>query len=142
MTRITRRQLLGALFLGALGLGGLYVYENQYRDLVLSILRDRLSYLDLSRIDLGRFADDYIADKGAYGLRGHVLALAYPVIDEVEGLNPLSQKVETFEYRLVSRFLLSTDFFWNGCNETRALEYLEYNNPYQNPCGNPFAQFD
>lgn len=142
MKRISRRQLLGGVLFGALGLGGLYAYENRYRDLVVSIVRDRLSYLDLSQVDLDAFADDFIADRGAYGIRGRLFAWAYPVIENAGFLNPMPERTDTFEYRVVSRFLLSTDFFWHGSDETRAIQYVAYDNPYVRLCANPFAQFD
>ncbi len=38
-----------------------------------------------------------------------------------------------------TRFLASTDFFQNGADETRALTYVRYYDPYASPCYNPFA---
>ncbi|MDP6977789.1 MAG: hypothetical protein QF570_04190 [Myxococcota bacterium] len=38
-----------------------------------------------------------------------------------------------------SRFLASTDFFQNGADESRALTYVSYYDPYVSPCYNPFA---
>ncbi len=38
-----------------------------------------------------------------------------------------------------SRFLASTDFFQNGADESRALGYVSYYDPYVSPCYNPFA---
>ena len=41
-----------------------------------------------------------------------------------------------------SRFLLSTDFFRHGGDESRALRYVAYFDPYRSPCANPLAEFD
>ena len=41
-----------------------------------------------------------------------------------------------------SRFLLSTDFFQHGGDESRALRYVAYFDPYRSPCYNPLAEFD
>jgi len=127
---------------GILALTGLYAYENRYRDLVVSVLRRNLAYLNLDEIDLYAFADEFVADRGTFGMRGHLLALAFPVLDRVDFLNPRQEQMERFEYRVVSRFLLSTDFFWNGADESRPIRYVSYNSPFQRACGNPFAQFE
>jgi hypothetical protein len=142
MKRFTRRQLLGGFLLGALGLGGLYTYQNRYNKLIVSILQDRLSYLDLSEIDLDAFADDFADDRGTYGTRGRLLALTYPIFETADFLNPAEEETMRFEERVVSRFLLSTDFFWNNSDETRPVRYLAYNNPYRTGCANPLAQLE
>jgi hypothetical protein len=41
---------------------------------------------------------------------------------------------------LVQRFLLSTDFFPNGADETRTIRYARYHDPYVNPCWDPLNQ--
>jgi hypothetical protein len=142
LKRISRRTFLGAALAGFLGLAGLYAYEEDYRQLIVSIIRNKLSYLNLQEVDLYAFADEYTADKGAYGVRGRLFALAYPIIEHAGFLNPKPEATEMFENRVVSRFLLSTDFFWNESGDSRALRYRVYNNPHRVPCGNPFARFE
>jgi hypothetical protein len=41
-----------------------------------------------------------------------------------------------------SRFLLSTDFFWQGADEARRVRYVGFYEPYARACLNPFARFD
>ena len=125
---------------GFLGLIGFYAYENRYKDLIVEILQDNLTYLNLEGIDLYAFAEDFINDRGTYGVRGHFLALAYPVIRHASFLNIERAQVERFEYRVVSRFLLSTDFFANGAIEALPIRYVAFSNPYRRPCANPFAE--
>jgi hypothetical protein len=50
-------------------------------------------------------------------------------------------EIDTFEYRLVSKFLLSTDFFSKGADENQPVKYIAYNNPYRVGCLNPMARF-
>jgi hypothetical protein len=40
------------------------------------------------------------------------------------------------------QFLMSTDFFQNGADETRALRFVALYDPYITPCYNPLASFD
>ncbi len=42
---------------------------------------------------------------------------------------------------LYERFLLSTDFFQHGGDETRTVRYVSYYDPYRSPCWNPCASF-
>jgi hypothetical protein len=141
-SRITRRRLLGGTLAGLAGLMGFYVFEHRFQDLIVSILEDNLSYLDLGDIDLYAFADEYIADEGSFGMKGTLYALGYPVIKRAEFLNLEREETTMFNQRMLERFLLSTDFFWNDADETRKIQYLAYNNPIHSPCANPFAQFD
>jgi hypothetical protein len=142
MNRITRRQLLTAALAAALGLTGWYVYEHDFKRLVLHVLETRLNFLNLAEADLNQFAGDFYADIGTYGFRGHLLALAYPLLDRADFFNLREADQEKFEYRVVSRFLLSTDFFRNGADEKQPVRYVAYNSPYHYACGNPFAQVD
>ena len=41
-----------------------------------------------------------------------------------------------------TRFLLSTDFFWNGADQARRVRYVAFYQPQVRPCSNPFARFD
>jgi len=40
------------------------------------------------------------------------------------------------------QFLMSTDFFQNGADETRPLRFVALYDPYVTPCYNPLASFD
>lgn len=48
---------------------------------------------------------------------------------------PLSQDVHT-------RYLLSTDFFRHGADESRRIHYVGFYDPYVTPCNNPLAGFE
>ena len=48
---------------------------------------------------------------------------------------PLSPDVYT-------RYLLSTDFFKNGADESRLVSYIGFYDPAVTPCNNPFVTFD
>ncbi|MEO0477467.1 MAG: hypothetical protein AAF085_16105, partial [Planctomycetota bacterium] len=40
---------------------------------------------------------------------------------------------------LAMRFLMSTDFFLNGADESRPINYVMFYHPYRSPCWNPLA---
>jgi hypothetical protein len=70
------------------------------------------SYLDIPDEVLTRFFDDY--DRA----------------EEARMLTPLPLDI-------YGRFLMSTDFFPGGADETRALAYLAFYDPRVSPCYNP-----
>jgi len=120
---VTRRALLTVL-LAMLGLGIVRwvrdVRERGARSEPVSLaqqLRDHFDYLVLDAAVLEAFVGDYLADT-ARVRRG----------ERIEAVG--------------SRFLLSTDFFQHGGDESRALRYVAYFDPYRSPCYNPLAEFD
>ena len=136
---ISRRKfLISGLATLSLGVTGwAYSQEFNYRNLVISVLHRKLSYLTLDETSLETFADDFSDDYGTLGHKGQLLALSRPVFSLVDSLEV--EEVTRFEDRAVSKFLLSTDFFRNGADETRPVKYVAYYNPYKFACGNPFA---
>jgi hypothetical protein len=144
MQRITRRRLIGTAIAAAVGLTGWCAYENNYSNLIVSILTTKLEFLNLDEVDLNTFAHEFAADAGTFGSKGHLLALTYPVLRRADfmRMGKADTEIAEFEYRVVSKFLLSTDYFKNGADETRPVRYVAYNSPYRFACGNPFAQFE
>jgi hypothetical protein len=76
-------------------------------------VRERFHYLRLDPEGVRAFARDF------EGRNGPVHRFQRP-------------KVDPFE-----QFLLSTDFFQNGGDETRTIRYVALYDPYLNPCWNP-----
>jgi hypothetical protein len=50
--------------------------------------------------------------------------------------------IEQWPPDVYTRFLLSTDFFRFGADETRTVRYIGFYDPYVTPCSNLLAQFD
>jgi hypothetical protein len=48
-------------------------------------------------------------------------------------------RLARLEDSLVSTYLLSSDFFLNGADESRKINYVAYYDPMR-PCQNPFAR--
>jgi hypothetical protein len=90
---------------------------------IVNILREKINYLYLSEADLVAFAQDFKSKAGQ------------------KLLELLENNSEQLEYEATTQFLMSTDFFWNGADETRPVKYLVYYDPYKG-CTSPFARFD
>ncbi len=67
-------------------------------------------------------AESYVTD---YGLRVHAVGRLTELDDD-----------------FFSRFLMSTDFFQNGGDESRDLQYVAIYGPSITPCYNPLAQLE
>jgi hypothetical protein len=81
-------------------------------------LRAHFNYLRLDPAGI----EEYFADYLRYG-------------DGFSRHSPLPPEVYT-------RYLLSTDFFRNGADESRLVTYIGFYDPALTPCNNPFATFD
>jgi hypothetical protein len=80
-------------------------------------LRAHFSYLNLDPVGVEQFFEDYQRYRK---LSRHV---------------PLSSEVCT-------RYLMSTDFFRHGADESRLVRYVGFYDPDNTPCLNPLAEFD
>jgi hypothetical protein len=92
-------------------------------DPVIALLQQKFNYLQLEPAGLIAFAQDF---------------------QERAGKKLLGQRESDpgqFEYAVGSQYLMSTDFFRNGADESRPVKYTGYYDIY-NGCTSPFAKFD
>ena len=95
---------------------------DPWTKLTAETLRRLLPYLQLDNDGVAQFARDLRA-AGQYGL-----------------LNRAKAGNAGAREWLGQQFLLSSDFFWNGADESRTVRYRVYYDPYVQPCANPFAK--
>ena len=81
-------------------------------------LRVHFSYLTLDAPGVGEYLADY---------------------ERYRGRLPRFRRLSADFY---TRYLMSTDFFRTGADESRIVRYVGFYDPDQTPCGNPFAAFD
>lgn len=145
-SKLTRRAFLitGLAALG--GAGAWWVTRGLGQpgyvdDLIVRILRRNLSYLTLNDADLRAFAADVTADLDALQTSDtHLAAFAYPLYPNLPASLMDEATLQALEDDLVSRFLLSSDFFWNGADEATPVAYIGYYVPGRSPCFNPFLR--
>lgn len=108
---------------------------------IIKVLRKKLHYLRLDDAGVRRYAADI-------ALLGIVSSLRLHVIDAADGLyerhtlNPdsaLGRALRHGEDRVVTQYLISSDFFINGADKNRTVKYLGYYDPMV-ACNNPFAR--
>lgn len=142
----TRRRFLTMTGLAgaAVLLAGAARYASQPRHAyVKAIVRERLHYLTFSEDVLDEFASDFIALIPAMNApRGQVVAFGGVALSRVLGRiagADIAFKIEAFEQKIASDFLKATDFFDEGADTERELEYFAFPDPYVNPCRNALA---
>lgn len=145
MTPNRRRFLMLAFVAAGVSLLGSTVhYASQSRHAyVKTIVRDRLHYLKFSETVLDQFANDFVAFTPAMSsLRGQIVSFGGANISRALGRiagASMAFKIDAFEQKIVSDFLKATDFFDEGADTERELEYFAFPDPYVNPCRNALA---
>jgi hypothetical protein len=141
-----RRMIVGGL--GAVGVAGLGAWglgRLGFQVEIASVLRRRLGFLKLDEGGIRAFAKDQT--NATFGkkiptwnrLRYHMLASGASSYKRFYRSTDTRSRIGRFEDTLVSTYLLSSDFFWNGSDESQKVNYVAYYDPNR-PCRNPFAR--
>jgi hypothetical protein len=141
-----RRVILGGLVIvGVASLGAWGLGHVGLRAEIASILRRRLGFLKLDEKGVHAFAKDQ-TDAAFHKkiptwnrMRYHLLAAAAPSYKRFFRSVDTRSRLARLEDNLVSTYLLSSDYFLNGADESQTVNYLAYYDPLR-PCQNPFAR--
>jgi hypothetical protein len=141
-----RRKLLIGLGVATVALGGIVGIGDVVTETeIASAVRRRLSILKLDEAGLHAFAKDQIGALLAKRPTWKRLktrlrsALAKAPVVHFGISTDRRTRRERLEDNLATVFLLSSDFFWNGADESRVVKYRELYDPMR-ACGNPFAR--
>lgn len=140
-----RRTFIKTSLLGGIGtllLGGLWVGGQDMEKRIISILKDTLQGMQWQESDLQSFAQDFIQEEGytwKQSLRICLYASFYESFRQPIHLQNAHQRYQDFRHYITTTFLLSTNFISQQLDETKAIEYLGFYNPYLRPCSNPFS---
>ena len=144
---IGRRRLL-QLSLGIVVLAGVGVVgfgRTAAEAEIVSHLRRRLRFLHLDESGLRAFARDqveFLLAKRPTWVRWkyHFLhALGPKAFSRFDTSNDRRSRTARLVDNLSETYLLSSDFFLQGADESRTVRYLQFYDPMR-PCGNPFAR--
>jgi hypothetical protein len=143
-----RRILLGGLGVAALGLWGAGIAGESE---IASAIRRRLGFLRLDDGGLHAFAKDYVHSvtlhaSSLLAQRSSWLQWKYRIHSIVRGhgnslglTHESRTRRERMEESWATLFLLSSNFFTTGANESRVVRYVGLYDPMR-ACGNPFAR--
>jgi hypothetical protein len=141
-----RRFLLGGLGLAGVAAAGVWGFGRMGLEArIVSMLRRRLDYLHLDPAGLQAFARDQVS--GLLNkkiptwnrLRYHFLSAVAPSFTRYFRSADTRSRASRTEDSMISTYLLSSDFFIHGADESRLVRYVGFYDPLI-PCGNPFAR--
>ena len=140
----SRRKFM-KLSLGAIGLGGLAHYSSitfNFESFIRSTLTSLLGNFNIAEKQMRKFCHDFV--KKWYKNKKFYAII---ILKQVSALQPIAEKlfrvqahwvIEKFERRLLTEFVLSTNYLKVGNPATDSIEYHGMNIP----CNNPFAKLD
>ena len=138
----TRRAFLLSLGVGIPAVCLWRYADASVDDAIVAVLDKRLNYLRLDPAGVRAFANDLAARDIVSQPRLRLVEMVEPVYSHVAltGDSFVARAVRHGEDRIVTLFLLSSDFFDENADEARMVRYLGFYDPLRRPCRNPFAR--
>jgi len=138
---IKRRYFLVAGLAGTVALAGLRFKHSTEEQSIAAILHKRLGYLKLNPEGVRAFAIDLAARHAISPFRLRLVAAMGSMYEHLDSTrhNFLANAIRHGEERVVTSYLLSSDFFVNGSDESRTVNYVSFYDPLR-ACGSPFAR--
>ena len=136
-----RRYFVLSGLAGVCGLVGWRYASSTDDDAIVKVVHKKLDYLKLDEAGVRQFARDLATAKIISSPRLRIIDAAGPLYTRsaLVGNNKFDNAIRHGEDRVVTQYLLSSDFFSNGADERRTVRYLHYYDPMI-ACGNPFAR--
>lgn len=143
---MTRRRLVAGLAgatAACLSAAGASFAFNRPERLIVIRVRHLFPEIQVDNADLNAFAVDFLAhDRRSSTLQIATLRAAGPLLysPALRWLLPnrFDRQLDSFDRRVVTSFLLSTDFFAARERGSTRVSYDGFFNPYERPCTNPF----
>jgi hypothetical protein len=138
----SRRQVIAGVLGGLAVVSGWRYWRSNEEAAILLVLRKRLDYMQLDPQGARAFAADMAASHLLSRTRLKLIGTFAPLYTRfgLNGHDALQETIRHGEERVVSNYLLSSDFFVNGADTTRTVHYLGFYDPLK-ACSNPFARF-
>jgi hypothetical protein len=144
MRKLTRRLFIAAAAAtgaAVIGTGGKWWYGESPTAYARGLILERLPYLKLAPGTLDAFVKDIAEYERPSGNQRFATLFGLHL---AHGLTRLMgagfrQKLDYYETQLVTLFLMSTDFFPNGEDIAKPVQYLALADPYVAACSNPIA---
>ena len=109
---------------------------------IVEAVRRRLSFLKLDEAGLRAFAKDQVsvllAKRPTWNrLKYHYLSIFAKQFTRYNRSDDKRTRLQRMDDNFAQTYLLSSDFFINGADESRVVQYSRFYDPLS-PCGNPF----
>ncbi|HEY3731875.1 MAG TPA: hypothetical protein VGL28_11510 [Steroidobacteraceae bacterium] len=136
-----RRYFLISALAGAFGLAALRYAFGSDQGAIAKVVFKKLSYLKLDPAGVRQFAHDLARTHAISDARLRLTDALGPLytLPALSSDNRLDNAIRHGEDRITTLYLLSTDFFKNGADESREVKYLSLYDALV-ACSNPFAR--
>jgi hypothetical protein len=136
-----RRIFVATALTGLAAFVGWRTLASSDYDAIVAIIEKRLHYLRKDPDGVRAFARDLAGLHQISSAKIRVVSIARPLYENfaLDGDNRFMNGIHHGEERVISGYLLSSDFFANGADESRLVRYLGMYDPLR-ACGNPFAR--
>ncbi len=136
-----RRYFLLSRLARVCGLAGWCFARSTDEAAIVKVVYKKLGYLKLDAAGVQRFARALAASHTISGARLRITDAAGPLYTrpDLSADNQLDNAIHQGENRVVTLYLLSSDFFKKGADRNRTVDYEHYYNPLI-ACGNTFAR--
>jgi len=142
LNKLSRRSFLfGMSAIGVAALAGVVSWRtSKETDIVVAILNNRLGKLNIKDGAFEKYSIDYIDYRVNYKKQLKLLGTFSGIFSIITpySLVPIGHPLRRLEDNIVSNFLLSSDFFQNGSDYKKQVNYLGFYSPYKAPCRNFF----
>lgn len=140
---LSRRGFLISALAGISSLAVLRFALAKPEQVIADVLQKRLSYLKLDEPGVLAFARDAVAINLVVAAKLRAFGAAGMFTTDARAGRFHVEAIRHGEERIVTTYLLSTDFFQTGADKMRTVRYLGMYKPFWSaPCLNPFARFD
>jgi len=111
--------------------GGAYFAAPSRNKIAEKVILNSLSYLKLDKNGVKQFVSDYFSYQP--GVMENLRWKYYFIVNkDISDSNVL--------YEMVRIYLISSDFFTNGMDKNRIVQYTSFYNPYKGKVINPFSR--
>jgi hypothetical protein len=112
-----------------------------FRQAVRRIISTDCAKLNVSRNHIDRFLQDADQEKfwNRFNTQKKLVIVFFTYLSFTKSFMPYYNKYVMYRGQITGQFLLSTDFFTNRMQDGENIEYVQFYNPYKQPCNNPFS---
>lgn len=144
MSKLTRRLFItgAATAVVAGSYVGYKLVWGTPEEIVVAILERRLGHLRVDSSSFETFASAYVEHKHeVQGKLKKLSVISGPYqYSTAYDLVPMGHALRRMEDNVVGRYLMSTDFFEHGADESREIRYVAFYDPALTPCRNFLAR--
>ncbi|MCA6078775.1 hypothetical protein [Fulvivirga sedimenti] len=138
---ITRRKFIRVSFFLFIGILILIFALLPFEHIVRRIIKNDLNSLKINDEIIDKFIKEALNNGylSSFDAKKKWLIRIYDRLPVGWVKFPFEGKYHQYRSEIIADFLLSTDFFLNGMDEQKQINYLGFYNPYSRPCSNPFS---